>query len=179
MLWPSVLSGPQRAFTALRLGMTRRPHSHFSASVRVSLLLRELKRSGWRGMRAAAEDLRMSTSTIRHLIKRQTGFSMREFMMIRRLHFAAVLLITSTRSIKDIQYRCRFSDAAQFSHKFRNHFQVSPSAFRRLHGNVPANRRQQRPIDCACGMTARGYNRVGLKKVGLNTPCPPPAGPAH
>ncbi|MCL2429313.1 MAG: helix-turn-helix domain-containing protein, partial [Alphaproteobacteria bacterium] len=52
----------------------------------------------------------------------------------RRLHRASADLanpVNASRSVSEIAYRYGFSDAARFSHAFRERFGVSPRAFRR------------------------------------------------
>lgn len=128
--------------------------------------LRELKRHGVRGVQRISPQFGVSDSTLRHWFKREVGVSMRSYVMWRRLHLAAALLLITAKPIKEIQYRCGFSDAAVFNHRFRSHFGLSPTAFRSYpRFEFTQQIRQQRPIDCACTMRIEFYNQIGLKKM--------------
>ena len=69
--------------------------------------------------------------------KRYTGQTLTDYMNNKRMDYAAVLLATTNKTIKEIIYDCGFESTPYFIKKFKQKFKISPASFRKkqLKGN--------------------------------------------
>jgi AraC-like DNA-binding protein len=79
----------------------------------------------------AAAAIHLSPTYLAHLLKRETGQTFVEYLTARRMSLARELLLHTSLSVKEIAFRCGFSDEAYFGRRFRLLEQASPTAFRR------------------------------------------------
>lgn len=77
-----------------------------------------------------AEQLGMGYETFRKQFRQAYQCPPAAYQMRHRLNLAKQLLLDSTKSIQEIAFLCRFSDAFAFSKAFRQRFGLSPSRFR-------------------------------------------------
>ncbi len=104
------------AYSAGMLKSIRYIHEHYAQELALSELARTLN---------------VSTNYYAILFRRITGFSFSEFLLGVRVHHAADLLRNSDLSIALISERCGFSDAAYFSHYFKQVYRMTPREYRR------------------------------------------------
>jgi two-component system response regulator YesN len=80
-----------------------------------------------------AEQLGVSESTLMHQFKKETGWSVSEYIAKTRLANASRLLKSTEWSINMISDMSGFRDAAYFSKVFRKLTNMSPSEYRKIH----------------------------------------------
>lgn len=99
---------------------------------RVRLAVEILQKEWQTGLRPSdlAVRLKISTSRLSHLFKASVGMSLRRYIQVLRLRYAARLLITTELRVSEIGYHVGFSRPANFSHAFRVLFESTPSVFR-------------------------------------------------
>lgn len=66
------------------------------------------------------------------LFKRETGFTIHEYIIKTRINNAKNMLQLSNFSLKEIAYRCGFSNESGFSTSFKKHTGVTPGVFRNM-----------------------------------------------
>lgn len=79
-----------------------------------------------------AREFKLSASHLQHLYKTQTGHGLGRRMVESRLNKAALLLVESDLSIKEIAYTVGYKHASSFARAFERSFQKAPSDFRQL-----------------------------------------------
>ena len=77
-----------------------------------------------------AAQVGLSRSRFQHLFKELTGHSFTSCLKRFRLARAELLLADSGLSIKEIGFRCGYSNAPSFSRDFKRQFGSSPSSYR-------------------------------------------------
>lgn len=77
-----------------------------------------------------AADYHLSPSHLSHLFKRITGYAPMEYLTACRLSAAKSLLTTTDIPVKEIVYRCGFSDESNFCRMFKTRTGLTPRAFR-------------------------------------------------
>ena len=78
---------------------------------------------------AAARESFISDSYFRKLFNREYGISPKKYVIDKRLHHAATLIITGYYSIQEIASMCGYFDYRHFSAEFKKRFGVSPSEY--------------------------------------------------
>ncbi len=66
-----------------------------------------------------------------HLFKRETGFSLTNYIIYERIEEAKRLLAGTSQNISDIATRCGFQNISYFSKQFRRFTGVTPREFRK------------------------------------------------
>ena len=74
--------------------------------------------------------LHVSTSHLQHLFKRDTGMTIREFVLEVRLNKAELLLRTTDERIRQICFAVGFHDVSNFNHAFKRKYGFSPREYR-------------------------------------------------
>lgn len=82
-------------------------------------------------LEALAEAHNMSPSHLSHRFKKLTGRSVMGYLLGCRLASAQHYLTATDMDIGQIVEKCGFSDSSNFSRTFRQHFGLSPTAFRK------------------------------------------------
>lgn len=77
----------------------------------------------------AAQKSFVSDSYFRKLFGKEYGISPKKYVIDKRLHHAATLIITGYYSIDKISSMCGYSDYRHFSSEFKKHFGISPSEY--------------------------------------------------
>lgn len=65
-----------------------------------------------------------------NLVKKQTGITIHQHIINKRLNIARQLLLNTKLSIDEIAYLCGFSSQPHFSNIFKKYFKISPSKYR-------------------------------------------------
>ena len=81
-----------------------------------------------------AAESHVSPSHLSHLFKRVTGYAPMEYLGACRMSAAKHLLCTTSRPVRDIVERCGFTDESNFCRTFRRLTGLTPTEFRRIHG---------------------------------------------
>lgn len=81
-------------------------------------------------MTDCARQVQMSYSHFQNKFRETTGYSPQTYLLKKRLSAAKHLLMQSDLNCTEIAQRCGFSTSAQFSLLFKNHYGLSPSAYR-------------------------------------------------
>lgn len=89
-------------------------------------------------LKQLAKQQNISYDYFRHRFKEQTGYSPKQFLVMKRLEAAKKMLRDNRLSCTEIAYRCGFSNSAQFSMLFKREFGVTPLEFRKEHGILKA-----------------------------------------
>ena len=101
---------------------------------RVRKALQILDREPNQAVSAVAQQLRLSNSRFSHLFKAQTGTSVRNYVVSRRLHEAVHLLRTTGMEIKEIAYRVGYHHGPSFVRVFKSQLGVTPNQYRKAEG---------------------------------------------
>ena len=83
-----------------------------------------------------AQDLSFSPSYLTRYFKEKQGVSLMQFIDQKRFSRSKQLLADTELSIKEIREQCGYTDAANFSRKFRQHEGITPKQYRTLHSRV-------------------------------------------
>lgn len=84
-----------------------------------------------------AKRLNMGHTTFYNTMNRLTGKSPKEYLRHIRMKEAARLLLTSNKNVSEIAYQVGFNEISYFSKCFKQHFGMSPQAYKnsQLNGN--------------------------------------------
>ena len=78
------------------------------------------------------EDVYLSSSYANALFKESTGMTIHRYVVQRRLEQAARLLLEEPHMrVKDIAWRCGFSDASHLINSFQRAYKMTPEKYRR------------------------------------------------
>lgn len=83
------------------------------------------------GLTGLSEKLGISTTQLNRISQQYTGTSLMSYIRGQRLRWAKEMLTGSNLTIKEIALTTGFSDALYFSSRFKKHFGLSPTAYRR------------------------------------------------
>lgn len=81
---------------------------------------------------ALAQVAGLSTSHFCRVFKESSGFTVHEFVILRRIEKAQSLMLDTTERLSDIAVSCGMYDQAHFTHWFRYVVGETPAAWRRL-----------------------------------------------
>ncbi|WP_316814240.1 two-component regulator propeller domain-containing protein [Pedobacter heparinus] len=85
------------------------------------------------GIKALAEEVGMSHSTLYKRVKSISGQSVNSFIRFIRLRKAAELMINSDHNVTEVAFRSGFNDAKYFGKQFSRLFGLNPSEFIKRH----------------------------------------------
>ena len=107
----------------------------------VRIALDFIERSVGAGENLKLKDLEPATDmTQDHLgrvFRKATGVTLVDYAQRRRIHHAALQLLTSSETAKGISERLGFTDSAHFSKSFQKYFNLSPNVYRQKYGSGP------------------------------------------
>ena len=75
----------------------------------------------------------LGQSRLEHLFKEQVGCCVREYVARLRFENAALLLLGTRLTVKDISSLVGVSDRCNFNHSFKKRFGMSPRSYRSRH----------------------------------------------
>ena len=81
-------------------------------------------------LRATAEFLKVNASYLSNLFKKETGYTLTNYVNKKRMEQAAFLLSTTVQSISAIAQQCGILDENYFTKLFKRHYQMTPSQYR-------------------------------------------------
>jgi AraC-like DNA-binding protein len=79
---------------------------------------------------AIAVELNLSASHLQHLFKAQTGSRLGRWLVEQRLRRAALLLLQSNMSVKEISYAVGYKHPPSFVRAFERTFEQAPGQYR-------------------------------------------------
>src|SRR5882757_6236981 len=85
-------------------------------------------------VRDVAAQVHMSERHAARLFRRATGAPIRGYLQTLRLDVAATRLAERELSVKEVARSCGYPDVHHFTTAFRQHWSVTPAAFRQQHG---------------------------------------------
>ncbi|HEX2775598.1 MAG TPA: helix-turn-helix transcriptional regulator [Candidatus Acidoferrales bacterium] len=77
-----------------------------------------------------AQEFRLSASHLQHLFKAQTGARLGQRLVEQRLHRAALLLLQSNMSVKEVAYAVGYKHPPSFVRAFERFFEQAPGHYR-------------------------------------------------
>lgn len=80
-----------------------------------------------------AEEAGFSTVHFINMFRKYYGYTPKQYILLLRLKKAQRLLETTSDSIQSIAHTCGFQDAFYFSRLFRQHYQMTPNSYQKLH----------------------------------------------
>lgn len=82
-----------------------------------------------------AQAVRLSPSRVSHIFKEETGLTVMQYVLQRRLNYAKDL-IHNGESLSRIWMMCGFSDHTSFLRGFKKQFNITPSAYRKSYLSI-------------------------------------------
>lgn len=79
-----------------------------------------------------SEELRCSKSTLNRLFRKNTGYSVQNYRILRRLEAAKELLKNSSLSVKEIAYSVGYCNQYYFTNEFKRVYGYPPSTIRHV-----------------------------------------------
>ena len=80
----------------------------------------------------------MSQDHLGRVFRKATGVTLVDYGQRRRIHHAALRLLTTDQTAKEVSEALGFTDSAHFSKSFQKFFGVSPNVYRQKFGQVTA-----------------------------------------
>jgi AraC-like DNA-binding protein len=77
-----------------------------------------------------SKEVNLSSSRLRQLFRRETGFSPKQYIRWAQMRKAAGLLGESFLSVKEVSFLCGSKDASHFMREFKKQYGVTPSEYR-------------------------------------------------
>lgn len=84
-----------------------------------------------KSVKAISEKLSYNEYYLSHLFKEKIGMSIKEYIMEKKLKYAAVLLKSSDLSVEEITEHLNFASSHTFRQAFKRYFGVSPSGYKK------------------------------------------------
>lgn len=81
-------------------------------------------------LKTTASYLKMNASYLSNLFKKETGYTLTNYVNKKRIEHAAFLLSTTTLPVSTIAQQCGILDDNYFTKLFRRHYSTTPSQFR-------------------------------------------------
>jgi len=90
-----------------------------------------LNLNGYLSLEDIADKFSISPCYLSHQFKEITGFTLVNYIQMARVREVQILLLNSTKQIKEIGEECGFNSFSQFNRVFRKYVEMSPSEFRK------------------------------------------------
>lgn len=91
---------------------------------------------------AVSEYACMSVTHLSRVFKKETGMTVNEFVLEKRLAKAKRLLIANTHSLTDIADECGFNSLSYFSSVFQKKYKIAPSLYAKAMANGRISKKQ-------------------------------------
>lgn len=97
---------------------------------RIRKILEKVESGSLRNISDLAMQFKLSTSHLQHLFKAQTGAGLGHRLTEQKLQRAALLLLNSEMSVKEIGYAVGYKHPSSFVRAFERAFQTAPGDYR-------------------------------------------------
>ena len=87
-------------------------------------------------LKGTAQFLNMNASYLSNLFKTETGYTLTDYVNMKRMDYAAYLLVNTTTPVSNIAQSCGVLDDNYFTKLFKRYHQKTPSQFRQEHYSV-------------------------------------------
>lgn len=81
-------------------------------------------------LHSISEQLNVNSSYLSKLFHKECGCTLTEYVNLRRIEQAAIMLKTDGKRIQDIAGECGFQDTTYFIRVFKKHYGITPTAYR-------------------------------------------------
>lgn len=106
--------------------------SGYSSNTYVNLAIDYINKMYMQGIGVAdiADQIGISRSHLNHIFQKELTISIQKFLIDFRMHKSANLLVSTTRSVKEISNMVGYNDQLVFSKAFKKKFGMSPKNYR-------------------------------------------------
>ena len=80
---------------------------------------------------ALADTVYLTSDYLSHLFKKETGYSLTNYIIHERIETAKLLLVQKNMSIREVAAACGFDNVSYFSKQFRSITGVTPREYRK------------------------------------------------
>lgn len=89
----------------------------------------------------------LAQSTLINSFRRRTGYTIIQYLGIKKMEYAAQMLRDSENNVTDIAAAVGISSLSHFIHKFKEHYGITPKEYQLLHAVDSAADSRQKPRD--------------------------------
>ena len=89
----------------------------------------------------------LAQSTLINSFRRRTGYTIIQYLGIKKMEYAAQMLRDSENNVTDIAAAVGISSLSHFIHKFKEHFGITPKGYQLLHAVDSAADSRRKPRD--------------------------------
>ena len=120
---------------ALVQSNTENPHSERSTDRYIDKLLTNLNNYAYVPLKVSQiyKEFPLAQSTLINSFRIRTGYTIIQYLGIKKMEYAAQMLRNSENNVTDIAAAVGISSLSHFIHKFKEHFGVSPKEYQLLH----------------------------------------------
>ena len=120
---------------ALVQSNTENTHSERSTDRYIDKLLTNLNNYAYMPLKVSQiyKEFPLAQSTLINSFRRRTGYTIIQYLGIKKMEYAAQMLRNSENNVTDIAAAVGISSLSHFIHKFKEHFGVSPKEYQLLH----------------------------------------------
>ncbi len=122
------------------------PHSERSADRYIEKLLVNLNNYAYVPLKVSQiyKEYPLAQSTLINSFRNRTGYTIVQYLGIKKMEYAAQMLRNSENSLTDIAAAVGVSSLSHFVHKFKEHYGITPKEYQRLHAADFAADHQQK-----------------------------------
>lgn len=120
---------------ALIRSNTENPRSERSTDRYIDKLLTNLNNYAYVPLKVSQiyKEYPLAQSTLINSFRRRTGYTIVQYLGIKKMEYAAQMLRNSENNVTDVAAAVGISSLSHFIHKFKEHFGVSPKEYQLLH----------------------------------------------
>ncbi len=120
---------------ALIQSNAERPHSERSSDRYIEKLLVNLNNYAYVPLKVSQiyKEYPLAQSTLINNFRNRTGYTIVQYLGIKKMEYAAQMLRNSENNITDIAAAVGVSSLSHFVHKFKAHYGITPKEYQRLH----------------------------------------------
>ncbi len=114
---------------------SERPHGERSADRYIDKLLANLNNFAYVSLKVSQiyKEFPLAQSTLINSFRNRTGYTIVQYLGIKKMEYAAQMLHDPQNSITDIAAAVGVSSCSHFVHKFKEHYGITPREYQRLH----------------------------------------------
>jgi AraC-like DNA-binding protein len=112
-----------------------RPHSERSTDRYIDKLLTNLNNFAYVPLKVSQiyKEYPLAQSTLINSFRKRTGYTIVQYLGIKKMEYAAQMLRNSENNVTDIAAVVGISSLSHFIHKFKEHFGITPKEYQLLH----------------------------------------------